>query len=126
MSKPNYKAMAAAAKAAPETPAPAPVVWDKAKVQKLLAENDKAVARALLLVYARQTASEQAAEATTEHNGVGFAALDAEILSSFAKFYKRAGFLTAKQMAVARKKVMKYWRQILNDMAGRGYTVVYK
>lgn len=100
--------------------------WDKARLQALLLSNDKAVARAVHLVYKNQTASERAIGATVEDNGVGFTGVDGGILSSYAKFYEKAGFLTVKQIAVARKKIVKYWRQILKDMESRGYDVSFK
>lgn len=43
---------------------------DKAQIVKLLATNDKAVARALLVVNGNQTATERSAEATINRNGV--------------------------------------------------------
>lgn len=111
------------------TPPPAPkpqLVWDKAHIQTLLQNSDKAVVRALEVLYAKQTATEQATDQTQEHNGVGFSGRDAELLSSFAKFYKRAGFLTEKQMGIARQRLMKYWRQLLKDAEANGRPVSYK
>lgn len=101
-------------------------VWGKDDIKNLIATKEQAVYRALLLIYSKQTASEQAIDATTDNNGVGFSGLDAEILSSFAKFYKRTGFLSEKQIAIARKKLPKYWKQILTDMKNNGYQVVFK
>jgi hypothetical protein len=101
-------------------------VWGKADVQDLIARSDLATARAVALVYANQTQAEQAAQTTRDSNGVGFTAVDAEFLTSAAQFYERRGFLTPKQLAVARNKVKKYWRQILDDMRRRGYEVAFK
>lgn len=101
-------------------------VWGKSDIQSLIESNEKAVYRALVLIYSKQTEAEKAIDQTKDHNGVGFSGLDAEILSSFAKFYQRAGFLTTKQVAIAKKKLKKYWRQILNDMKERGYQVAFK
>lgn len=101
-------------------------VWTKTDIQTMLATRDKAVTNALLLIYSKQTDAEQATEATVEHNGVGFTGVDGEFLTSCAKFYKRAGFLTDKQMAIARNKMKKYWKQILLDMQSRGYEVSLK
>lgn len=101
-------------------------IWTKADIQKMLETRDVAVTKALILIYSKQTSAEQSTEATVENNGVGFTGVDGEILSSFAKFYMRAGFLTAKQMAMARTKLKKYWRQILLDMESRGYEVSLK
>lgn len=101
-------------------------VWSKGDVQSLLVSNDKALVRGLMLIYSKQTPAEQAAAVTKEDNKQGFSAADADILTSFAKFYQRAGFLTMKQLAHARKRVPRYHRQILEDMEANGYQVSYK
>ena len=49
---------------------------------------------------------------THEHNGVGFNGIDGGIMSSFSEFYKKTGFLTYKQMKIARKKMLKYAGQL--------------
>lgn len=87
--------------------------WSKDSIQALIDTNDRAVMKALLVLYSRQTAAEQATQATREHNGRGFSAFDAEILSSFAMQVKTRGTLTAKQLEVARKRVRSYWKQLL-------------
>lgn len=70
---------------------------------KLLSENDKAVARALVALYKRQTEDEKAIGMTKHNNGKGFTAAHGEIGSSMAKFYIQNGFLTKKQI--------EYWRK---------------
>jgi len=81
-------------------------------IQDLLDRNDLAVCRALLVIFERQTADEQSYDMTRERNLVGFSGVDAEICSSFAKQYKSRGFLSPKQMVIARKKMKKYWKQL--------------
>jgi hypothetical protein len=83
------------------------------KIKDLLAVNDLAVERAVVAIYARQTEAERQSESTTESNGRGFTAYDAEILSSFAYRLTRAGLhLTPKQMHIARTRMMSYSRQL--------------
>lgn len=71
----------------------------------------------LLTIFSMQTASEQAALVTVEHNGVGFSGVDAEIFSSFAKqlLSRRTGNpaarLSVKQEALLLKRMPKYARQ---------------
>lgn len=84
----------------------------KEKIQKLLQENDKAVYRAILAIYSRQTEHEKNCDATHAENGIGFGAFDAEIMSSFAKQIQRGFTLTTKQMNIARPKIMRYHRQL--------------
>jgi len=51
--------------------------WTKAAIVDLLNSNPRAVERALLAIYAAQTAGEQLAGTTCEQNGVGFTGADA-------------------------------------------------
>lgn len=87
-------------------------VWTVEEIKTLVLNNDKMVARSVVVLYDRQTASEQAAQETHERNGVGFNGVDASILSSFAEFYKSRGYLSVKQTAIARKKLPKYAKQL--------------
>jgi hypothetical protein len=86
------------------------------KVVAALSRTDKAaeafIGRAVYALFERQTREEQNADMTVHQNGVGFSGCDAEILSSFAKFWKKTGFLTPKQSAIARKKLGKYRKQL--------------
>lgn len=88
--------------------------WTSEDIKALLIESDKAVARAILAIYGRQTADEQAVGETTQHNGVGFNGVDANFLSSLAKFYQSKGFLSAGQVKYGRKAIMKYAGQLVN------------
>jgi len=72
--------------------------------------------RALLAVYANQTATERAAGVTAELNGIGFSGRDAEFLSSLAIALKERGALTGDkdrgQMKWVLKIMPKYHGQI--------------
>lgn len=91
--------------------------WSKEAIQTMLATNDKAVCRALVAIYSRQTEHEKCIGQTKEHNGVGFSAFDAEFLSSLAEQVKTRGTLSPRQLELARKKVKSYWRQLLEIAA---------
>ena len=100
--------------------------WNKENLTRLLEENDNAVIRALLVLFARQTAAEQSTETTHVHNNRGFTGADAGIASSMVKFYNRNGYLTPKQINVWRKrnkngqmKIAKYWRQLLEEIEAK-------
>jgi len=99
--------------------------WNKQSIQELIVSNDKAAVRALLVVYGNQTPAEKADGKTVENNGAGFSGVDAEILTSFVKFYQRTGFLTGKQLALLKVRIVKYWRQLLAAAEARGNTVSY-
>jgi hypothetical protein len=87
-------------------------MWDKAKIHALLDEKPKAVERAIVAIYNRQTASEKNALATTDSNGIGFAANDAEFLSSLAEWINKGRSLSAKQLAIGRNRIKRYHRQL--------------
>ena len=93
--------------------------WTKEKLVKLLETNDKAVWRAVQRIYERQTEAEKAVGDTCVYNGIGFNGSDARILSSLAQFYDKTGYMSVKQTAIARKKIKKYTRQLL-ECIGEG------
>lgn len=86
--------------------------WTKEEIKVVIMRNDSQCCKALIELYNRQTADEQASGETNHQNGAGFNGLDAGILSSFAEFYLNAGFLTPRQMAVLRRKIGKYCGQL--------------
>lgn len=93
------------------------VIWTPDTIKAKLQTSDQAVKNALLRLYGWQTADEQQEGATREQNGKGFNGADSEILSSFSEQLKTKGWLSQKQIAIARKRVLKYTRQIFTYMA---------
>lgn len=87
-------------------------VWSEDEIRELIQTNDKVLYGALRKLYACQTADEQSTGETKHRNGVGFNGIDSKIMSSFAEFLNRTGFLTVKQKAVARRKLIKYNKQL--------------
>jgi hypothetical protein len=77
-----------------------------------LASNPVWATRGLLAVYKYQTEAEKAVGAVTDDNGVGFAGVDGEFLSSLAKQYQQRGRLSEKQMGFLYKKMPKYAKQL--------------
>ena len=96
------------------------MTYTKDAIRSLLERSDAAVEKGLLTLYARQTADEQAAGATTHHNGMGFSGFDAEFLSSLAQQIERkqrqgcrlGQCLSARQLACARQKIVRYAGQL--------------
>jgi hypothetical protein len=84
----------------------------KAQIQKLIDTDDKAVARAVVRIYQRQTASEQRAEHTHLNNSIGFNAPDAKYLTFAAKYVLRNGALTGEHVDRVRAKIRRYWKQL--------------
>lgn len=94
--------------------------WTKERIQALLDDNSAALPRALLVVYANQTADEQATDQTKHQNGVGFTGADAEFLSDIAKKWMRyRRWASEKQRRCVLKAVRKYWRQLQDEIVER-------
>lgn len=86
--------------------------WEVEEIKELVLTNDLALYGALKELYKRQTDDEKESRETKDHNGVGFTAYDAEFMTSITEFLIKNGFLTPKQKAVARKKIVKYSKQL--------------
>ena len=89
-------------------------VWTVDEITTLMQTNDTVLYGALKKLYACQTADEQAMGVTAENNGIGFNGVDSEIMSSFAEFLLKKGYLSPKQKEIARKKLYKYRKQLTN------------
>ena len=79
----------------------------KSQIIELLRTNDRAVARALVVLNDLQTADERYNESTRYDNGCGFRPCHARMGTSMAKFYQKFGRLSEKQVA--------YWRVAQRD-----------
>ena len=95
---------------------------DKTHIISLLQTNDRAIARALVVLNARQTVDEQVLSETRHQNGRGFNSADARMGTSMAQFFERNGYLTAKQLAYWKKpdargtwRICKYAGQLLEE-----------
>lgn len=84
-------------------------------LKNMLSTNQKWATSALIRIYDNQTLDEQSRGDTYHHNGIGFAGCDAQMLTSFAKFYKSRGFLTEKQMTYVFRKMSKYANQLTRE-----------
>lgn len=96
-------------------------IWTPEAIREKIVTDNRMVERSIVKLFEYQTAAEQATEQTQDHNGVGFNGVDASILSSFAKqiiHQMHSGVrpegrrLSERQLVIARKKLMKYARQL--------------
>ncbi len=87
--------------------------YTKAQIVENLTTNDKWLYHGILAIYAGQTQEEKHSGQTVEDNGIGFSGVDAFILTSYAEQIKVRGFLTPKQIELARKKMTKYAGQLM-------------
>jgi len=91
----------------------------KENIITLLAANDKAVIRAILALYARQTNDEQRVERTKYRNLKGFTAPDGRIGASMAKDIIKFGDLTTKQVNLWRVRSKKTGKMRIEKYAGQ-------
>lgn len=99
-----------------------PENWTVEQIKHNLQRYDNWVVRGTSAIYKFQTAIEQCHNVTVEDNGVGFNAVDALIMCSFAQQIEAWNNadeatrhkmpLSAKQIAIARKKILKYAKQL--------------
>lgn len=88
------------------------MIYTKDFIKEKILTNDLWLARGVVAIYKRQTSQEQNVGKTIDNNGVGFNGVDSEILTSFAEFFLKRGFLSPKQIHIARKKMVKYCGQL--------------
>lgn len=79
----------------------------KDQIVSLLKNNDRAIARALVVLNERQTEDEQRTEDTRHRNGQGFRPCHARMGTSMAKWFIEKGYLSSRQIA--------YWRTPQKD-----------
>ncbi len=84
-------------------------------IKNVIEKSKKAALEALLFLYQRQTLDEQKNKTTVYNNSVGFSAKDADILTSFVKYYQKNNYLTEKQYLVLCNRLPRYWRQLSED-----------
>lgn len=81
-------------------------------VKKQLEKNPRWQLKALQVLYNRQTVDEQISMQTTNHNGKGFTAFDAKVLTDLA-LKARSSRLKSYHYDTLSKRLPKYWRQIV-------------
>lgn len=79
--------------------------------EKITSDKNWAM-RAIVALYKYQTYQEQATDSTNDLNGVGFNAVDAYILSSFARQIMAGRQLSNRQLQISFKKLRKYAKQL--------------
>jgi hypothetical protein len=97
-------------------------VWDKDEIKAVLVRSDVFVTRSVVKMLERQTSDEARGGYTHEANSVGFSAFDAEFLTSIANQIIDGRNLSVKQIASARKSMLRYAGQI-TDIANVNVTV---
>lgn len=88
------------------------MMWNEAKIEILLHANDRAVERAMVAIYDRQTLDEKATSDTKHRNGRGFRANHASKGSYYARWVLGGRRLTGHHLENARKIALHYVRQL--------------
>ena len=89
-----------------------PATWTPDTIRELLDRSQKAVERAVVAIYRRQTEDEQASQETRWHNRVGFAACHAHLGSYYAKWILSGRHLSGLHVERARRMVRHYAGQL--------------
>ena len=97
----------------------ATAAWTPEAIKALLDRSDKAVERAILAIYDRQTRDEQSREETRHRNGVGFAACHGHLGSYYARWILAGRHLTGKHLDKARRMVRHYTGQLCEIATAR-------
>ena len=85
----------------------------KAYLKDLLKTNDKALLRAIVLIYDNQTPEEKDKGESIEDNCIGFSKIDAKEMGDIARKIKANKALTKGELAKSRNKMQKYWKQLM-------------
>lgn len=87
-------------------------IWTEDEIRDYVQTNDKVLYGAIKKLYDEQTEDEKEAGQTKHYNNVGFNGADSKFMSSVAEFLIRRGYLTEKQKFAARKRMVKYTKQL--------------
>lgn len=90
-------------------------MWTKDSIIALLDRSDKAVERAVLAIYNRQTEDEKNSSTTTHRNGRGFSGAHAELGTYYAKWILSGRQLTGRHLCKARAMSKRYVAQLLEE-----------
>ena len=86
--------------------------WTRTEIETLINTSDRAVERAMVAIWKRQTEDEQVAETTRHHNGIGFAAWSARSGSYYAQWVQLGRTLSGKHLDKARKIALHHAGQL--------------
>ena len=86
----------------------------KAYLKILLITNEKALCRAVLLIYNNQTHEEKIVGKSVDHNSIGFNRWDSEEMSDIAEKLKRGERLLPNEITHSKIVMPKYWKQLMD------------
>ena len=89
--------------------------WNRSQINLMLQRNPRAVERAMVVLYNRQTADEQRSQDTRHQNGIGFSAYAARSGTYYANWVNKGRRLTGSHLEKARKIALKHSRQLVDE-----------
>jgi hypothetical protein len=95
----------------------------KHTIRALLLTNDRAVERAMVVLFDRQTQDEKATEATRHHNNRGFNHGDAKKGTYMARWVLSGRKLTGHHLDRARRMAMRYAGQLAEEANAKASSV---
>ena len=87
-------------------------VWTDNEIIHLLVNNNRAVDRAVMAIYNRQTESEKSVGDTRILNGIGFSGADAKLGTYYARWIMSGRNLSGRHLEKARGMMIKYRKQL--------------
>lgn len=90
-------------------------LWTRPMIDSLLRTNPKAVERAMVVLFNRQTRAEQSTESTNVLNQRGFSAFNAKTGSYYVKWVMSGRHLTGMHLEKARKIAIRHSKQLVEE-----------
>jgi hypothetical protein len=90
--------------------------WNKERIVSLLQTNNRAVEKAIVAIYHRQTLDEQSTQETKHANGIGFTGAHARLGTYYARWILEGNCLTGKHLEKARAMSLHYTAQLLQEI----------
>ena len=90
-------------------------MWTKERIAELIRTNDKAVDRAMSVLYDRQTSDEKRDSTTKHTNGVGFRANHDRLGSYYGRWVQTGQRLSGGHLEKARKIALHYTQQLADE-----------
>ena len=93
--------------------------WNREEINEMLETNPRAVGRAMVALFNRQTEDEKRANDTKHSNGRGFAGYAARSGSYYAHWVLKGRTLTGRHLTKARKIALRHSRQLVEEANSR-------
>jgi hypothetical protein len=94
-------------------------VWIRGEIEDMLRSNDRAVERAMVAIWERQTMDEQVTQNVKHSNNRGFSHWSARSGTYYAEWVRKGGRLTGKHLDKARKIALHHAGQLTDFANGK-------